>query len=116
MIALRKPCLRCLLSEMPEAAALAANIRELIALIPEEDRTPPSEVRTRLEACSACSHLNRGTCGLCGCYVEHRAEKRRAMGPDTPSRWPEGTNPSKSQPEEDDEKSLCTESEEATEP
>ena len=84
----QKPCLRCLLSEIPSAAALAASLRELIGLIPEEFRTPPEEVRRRLSVCRSCEHLNRGTCGLCGCFVEHRAEKKTAICPDTPSRWP----------------------------
>ena len=86
---IRKPCLRCLLSEMPEAEALKASLRELIELIPETERTSPEKVRARLEACKTCSRLNRGTCALCGCYVEHRAERKRAICPETPPRWPE---------------------------
>ena len=82
-----KPCLRCLLSEMPEAEALKASLRELIDLIPEEERTSPGEAKARLEACKACPRLNRGTCTLCGCYVEHRAERKRAACPEIPPRW-----------------------------
>ena len=82
-----KPCLRCLLADMPDAAALAKSLRELIDLIPEGDRTPPDQERQRLNACRACEHLNRGTCSLCGCYVEHRAAKVRSDCPDVPSRW-----------------------------
>ena len=82
-----KPCLRCLLSEMPDQARLAESLRELIELIPEEDRTPePLRIR-RLEACRRCSFLNAGTCTLCGCYVEHRASRRGAGCPDVPDRW-----------------------------
>lgn len=82
-----KPCLRCLLSEMPDQARLAESLRELIELIPEEDRTPePLRIR-RLEACRRCSFLNAGTCALCGCYVEHRASRRGAGCPDVPDRW-----------------------------
>ena len=56
-----KPCLRCLLSEMPDQARLAESLRELIELIPEDDRTPePLRIR-RLEACRRCSFLNAGT-------------------------------------------------------
>ena len=84
---MNKPCLRCLLSEMPEEAVLAQSLRELIALIPEEDRVSAETVKNRLQACRGCGHLSRGTCGLCGCYVEHRAEKRRGTCPAVPSKW-----------------------------
>ena len=84
---LRKPCLRCLLRDLPDAAALAANLRELIDLIPQEERTPPAEAEARLQACRACPHLQQGTCALCGCYVEHRAERRRSGCPAVPARW-----------------------------
>jgi len=83
----RKPCLRCLLGEMPEAAELARTIRELVDLMPPEDRAPAEVVRKRLEACRKCEHLGMGTCGLCGCYVEHRAERARADCPRVPSAW-----------------------------
>jgi len=72
---------------MPEAASLSAILRELISRIPEEERAPQDLVRRRLAACRACGHLNQGTCGLCGCYVEHRAEKRAAACPDLPPHW-----------------------------
>ena len=72
---------------MPEEAALARSLRELIGLIPEEERAPADLARERLRICRGCSHLGRGTCGLCGCYVEHRAEKLRADCPAVPSRW-----------------------------
>lgn len=84
-----RPCRRCLLQDMPDQAALAASLRELIALIPEEDRAPTALVRRRLDACRACAHLRQGTCGLCGCYVEHRAERKAAFCPALPARWPE---------------------------
>ena len=82
-----KPCLRCLLSEMPDQARLAESLRELIELIPEEDRTPEPLRNQRLEACRRCSFLNAGTCAFCGCYVEHRASRRGAGCPDVPDRW-----------------------------
>lgn len=82
-----KPCLRCLLRDLPEGAALSAALQELISQIPPEDRASEAQVRQRLEACRGCGHLHRGTCGLCGCYVEHRAEKKGASCPSLPSRW-----------------------------
>ena len=62
-------------------------LQELISQIPPEDRASEAQVRQRLEACRGCGHLRRGTCGLCGCYVEHRAEKKGASCPSLPSRW-----------------------------
>ncbi len=82
-----RPCIRCLLSDLPEGAALARSLRELIEMIPAGDRADRETVQKRLDACRECGFLNRGTCGLCGCYVEHRAEKRGACCPDTPPRW-----------------------------
>ena len=84
---MQKPCLRCLLSEMPEEAVLARNLRELIALIPEADRASAETVEERLQTCRECDHLSRGTCRLCGCYVEHRAAKLRGACPAVPTKW-----------------------------
>ena len=84
----RKPCVRCLLRDLPDGEALRASVRELIDLIPEGERAPAESVRQRLNACRACPNLSMGTCALCGCYVEHRAERLRAFCPDVPSRWP----------------------------
>ena len=85
----QKFCRRCLLQDMPEEAALAASLRELIEMIPEEERSPAALTGARLAACRACPRLSRGTCSLCGCYVEHRAERRSAWCPEVPPRWPQ---------------------------
>jgi len=77
----KPPCRRCLLEDMPDQAELAKNLRELIDLIPEENRTGGAEYRKRLEICRDCGHLRRATCELCGCYVEHRAAKKKAGCP-----------------------------------
>ncbi|MBQ9251486.1 MAG: hypothetical protein IJ188_02465 [Clostridia bacterium] len=82
-----KPCLKCLLRDLPEEATLAANLQELISQIPEEDRALQPLAQERLAACRSCPWLRRGTCGLCGCFVEHRAEKKKATCPDSPPRW-----------------------------
>ena len=70
-----RPC-RCLAGEAPGQEELAALIRERIALIPEEERTPETEYAFRLSRCRACESLNSGTCAQCGCYVEIRAARR----------------------------------------
>ena len=82
-----KPCIRCLLQDMPDEAALAKNMQELIALLPEDKRADEAVRIQRLAVCKACDHLNRGMCALCGCYVELRTAKRHMRCPDVPARW-----------------------------
>jgi len=46
-----------------------------------------AEYAERVQECDACPHLERDhmRCGLCGCYVEHKAKWQTANCPD--SRW-----------------------------
>lgn len=83
----RIPCLKCLLRDLPGEEALRAVLAELIGRIPAEERTDPEILETRLAACRRCPHLHGGTCEMCGCYVEHRAERKGASCPETPARW-----------------------------
>ena len=80
-------CRRCLLEDMPSQAALAASIRDLIALLPEDKLTPREETSRRLAICRDCDQLRSGMCALCGCYVELRAAKGRMGCPALPPRW-----------------------------
>ena len=80
-------CRRCLLEDMPSQAELARSVRELVDMLPEENRAPEAERLRRLALCRACDHLIDGMCALCGCYVELRAAKRRMGCPDVPGRW-----------------------------
>lgn len=80
-------CRRCLLEDMPSQAELARSVRELVDLLPEENRTPEEERLRRLDLCRSCDHLLDGMCALCGCYVELRAAKKRMACPDVPGRW-----------------------------
>ena len=82
-----KPCIRCLLSEIPDEAALAAAIRERIEGLPAEERAGKAERIRRLELCRECGRLNRGTCAACGCYVELRAAKKKMSCPEVPPKW-----------------------------
>jgi len=84
----KKPfCRRCLLEDMPDEAALARSIRELIDLLPEEKRSSAEVNAQRLSICRECNHLQNGMCVLCGCYVELRAAKRLMKCPRVPGRW-----------------------------
>ena len=80
-------CRRCLLADMPDEAALAKNIRELIELLPEEKRASSEASAQRLATCRNCDHLQNGMCVLCGCYVELRAAKRMMKCPRVPGKW-----------------------------
>lgn len=74
---------------MPEEAALAASVRELIELLPEHIRADDEVMHRRLDMCRQCDHLYGGMCVLCGCYVQLRAAKARMKCPDVPGRWSE---------------------------
>ena len=47
-----------------------------------------SEYAERVQECDACPHLDRENmrCGLCGCFVEHKARWQTSNCPD--HRWP----------------------------
>ena len=85
----KKPCRRCLIADIPDEAALRQIIRERIALVPEDERATPETYRGRMDTCRGCARLNRGTCALCGCYVEIRGAWKQARCPDVPDRWAE---------------------------
>lgn len=87
MIDQKKICRRCLLEDMPDQAALAKNVRELVALLPEPLRASADVTGARLEICKSCDHLYGGMCELCGCYVQLRAAKTKLSCPDVPARW-----------------------------
>ena len=71
---------------MPDEAALARSIRELIDLLPEEKRASAEVTAQRLAVCRACDQLQNGMCVLCGCYVELRAAKRMMKCPCIPEK------------------------------
>lgn len=83
----RRFCRRCLLEDMPDQAALAESVRELVSLLPDHLRAPQEIMRARLEICKGCDHLYDGMCALCGCYVQLRAAKKKLGCPDVPARW-----------------------------
>lgn len=83
----KKPCRRCLLAQVPDGAELARVIRERIELMTPDERAPEALWLERLACCQACDALNSGTCGLCGCYAELRAAKKRMHCPAVPAKW-----------------------------
>lgn len=87
VIPARKPCKRCLLSQMPEERELQKLIKERIALLPDDEKADEAVQKERLSVCQNCDKLVNGTCGLCGCYVEIRAAKVKMACPHVPSKW-----------------------------
>lgn len=83
----KKPCKRCLLSQMPEEGELQKLIAERIALLPDDEKADAEVQKKRLSICRHCDMLVDGTCGLCGCYVELRAAKKRMACPCVPGKW-----------------------------
>lgn len=79
------PC-RCLLRQVDKDNELR-SIRELIDLMPPEEKADESEYEKRLAACLDCPDLHDGLCGQCGCYVELRAAKRRMYCPLPRPKW-----------------------------
>lgn len=80
------PCKKCLLADI-DPEGVYKRISELIALIPDEDRTTSAEYERRLSICRSCEDLNAGTCAVCGCYVELRAAKSPSVCPHENRRW-----------------------------
>ena len=77
----KKPCRRCLISEMGVEA-----YKEMIAkhtdIIKAEDKSDDELYKLRLDICKECDKLNAGTCLSCGCYVEIRAALKKSKCPD----------------------------------
>lgn len=79
-------CRKCLLEEYDPDGALQ-TVRDILAVLPEEQRVDDSEYRRRLQLCGDCEQLSSGVCGMCGCYVELRAGKRLQHCPHSLRRW-----------------------------
>lgn len=82
----RKPCRRCLLSEI-DRDGVYKTVRDYIAALDESVKCSREVYASRLAVCRECGHLSSGMCSLCGCFVELRAAKRSQNCPDIPHRW-----------------------------
>ena len=77
---IKKPCLKCIISEMEESEEYE-KIKELLDEIPESLKASDIEYKRRIGICKACDRLVEGTCLLCGCYVELRAVQKNGKCP-----------------------------------
>ena len=67
----KKPCIKCLLSEL-DSGKIYEDIKRVISLMKADEKVPDSIYMQRLGVCKECTYLNEGTCNACGCYVELR--------------------------------------------
>ena len=52
-----------------------------------EEQAAQEEYERRLKRCRTCQWLRQGVCGKCGCFVEARAYRKRAVCPHEEPRW-----------------------------
>jgi len=76
----KKPCLKCLLKEMDEAAYME-KLHRYIEMLDADVKTAQGIYADRLSVCKACDYLESGTCLACGCYVELRAAVKKNKCP-----------------------------------
>ena len=62
-------------------------VKNYVAYIDKDIKTPDSLYQERLEICGQCNFLQNGLCRLCGCFVMMRAAKIHNRCPDTPMKW-----------------------------
>ena len=79
-------CKKCLVRDFDEGELLR-TLREYIARIDEDSKTPDEEYEERLGICTECDSLINGMCGVCGCYVELRAAVKNHYCPAVQKKW-----------------------------
>ena len=82
----RPLCKKCFFEEI-DPKGIFSEIKDLISVIPQDQRADENEYRRRLNICGACEFLGEGTCGKCGCFVELRAAKLRMGCPHEKHYW-----------------------------
>lgn len=83
---MKKPCVRCLLSELDEDE-IRAGLLEYIRNVPADRRVSGEIYQSRLAQCRSCERLLDGMCLECGCYVEIRALRPEADCASAVKRW-----------------------------
>jgi len=83
----KKPCVKCLIRDIPDERELHKAILERLEQMDEDEKADAATYDRRLAVCRECAFLNHGTCGKCGCYAELRCARKRLSCPDVPARW-----------------------------
>lgn len=81
----KKPCKRCLLSDMG-GQVYEERIKKLLLLMDKEIKAEEALYEERLSVCRSCERLSggettAGTCLACGCYAELRASVKKNRCP-----------------------------------
>ncbi len=79
-------CKKCLIRDLDDEALLF-SVKEYIAGLDPDIKTTEKEYNRRLAICADCEKLVRGTCIVCGCYVEMRAAGKDRSCPEASPRW-----------------------------
>ncbi|MCR5583849.1 MAG: DUF6171 family protein [Lachnospiraceae bacterium] len=79
-------CKKCLIRDLDEGA-LFESVKEYLASLDESVKAPQEEYERRLSLCRECDRLVRGTCTVCGCYVEMRAAGKDRHCPAVKEKW-----------------------------
>ena len=80
-------CRQCLLRDTLDEAAYYKTVLRVRESLSPRVRTPDDAYEARLAACTACEHLENGTCMRCGCLVEMRAMRLDMHCPPPARRW-----------------------------
>ena len=80
-------CRRCLLRDTLSEEEYRKTVARLRETLNPKLRTPDAQYEARLALCSACDHLQNGTCMRCGCLVEVRAMRTDQHCPTPLRRW-----------------------------
>lgn len=83
---MRKPCVKCLLSEI-SPDTVYKEIREYIDSLDATEKADEADYKRRLDICRECDSMREGICALCGCFVEVRAIKKKNKCPFIPKKW-----------------------------
>ncbi len=79
-------CKKCLIRDFDEGA-LFESIKDYVDRLDKSIKTPEEEYERRLKLCTECDRLFKGTCTVCGCYVEMRAAAVSNCCPAVHPKW-----------------------------
>ncbi len=82
----KRICKKCLIRDFDEGALLE-SIKSYVENLPPDIKTEEDVYEKRLKTCEACEKLLKGTCLVCGCYVEMRAAVKGNVCPLPKAKW-----------------------------
>ncbi len=79
-------CKKCLIRDLDDKA-LFESVKDYLNSLDPRDKVSDEEYEHRLALCRDCDRLVRGTCTVCGCYVEMRAAGKNRTCPAVKPKW-----------------------------